>query len=146
MITCSFLLMAISAHADYTSIDFYLYNNNYGKAMVMNIEGVENTDFNTSEAAGPGECAFAFDYPTAWFLSATTYRYLITIYCPDYSGSTMEKAAEIELTTQNIYLLWAAWLQFYVSQNTSYSDDVEVEVSCSAIFGADNGDITIYAK
>ena len=136
----------ISALASCNEVDFKLYNISDSKTIVMDIRGTENTSFFDTVTAGPGQCAVAFpDNVTAWWLSSTTYRWTITLYSMEDGDSSYETMAEIKLVGQNIYLLWATWLDFYVAETTLYSGDVGIDANATFL-SATEANFIAYAE
>ena len=144
-----FLMQALPSLAEYdfgqNISAFYLCNESDSKTIVMNVVGKENTDFNKTVTAGPGECSSTSEKCTAWFLSATNFRWTVTVSSQDgSSASGSEKMAEIELFGQNMYILWPNWLQYYVSDQTVYTGTVDSSATIESLLVW--GDFLVSAK
>lgn len=146
MIVVVILLQALPALAYSNTIQFYTHNDcgSWRTKVVMEVKGIENTDFSYTETISPGSIANASDEATAWFISSTTYRWKITLYSFDVAKKEdVTKLAEFTVKCVNYYLLCPVISEFIVEDKTIYEGDITFE---KHTWGDGSGTFDVYVK
>ena len=136
-------LWAIPTWADDSEIKIYLNNISEYKCIAMEVEGIENYDGSDTRTIGARQTELMRFYATAWFLSATTYRWKIKLWSSDDTKS-WDELAELELTAQTMFILWPTLLQFYISKETIQNGEVSYNTSLNLT--SDIGTLSINAR